>query len=285
MSSRTHLVHATCDQACRFCAQAGLPLSSEEFSGEACVVWLVGGEPTLAPGLESTVRQHAEAGRRIVLQTNAAQLDEKRLAALKSAGLSALHLSIHGPAEVHDFLTQTPGSHERHLAALESSQKLGLEAAVTSVISRPSYRSLHTLPSLLKSRGVACWRLQVPQIAGRLRTHFLRIYPRLALAMPHALHALDQAKKRNLPAQIINAPLCLVGPFSADAITTSDAGAFAEACSGCAARPQCAGLDAKYLARFHGDELRPRNAASTVVAIRPDLFAGIGPALIGDTTT
>ena len=76
------------------------------------------------------------------------------------------------------------------------------------------------------------------------------------MALPHALHAAERARRLGLPTVIVDAPRCLLGPFAAHAEVTR-ARAFAPACDLCAARAQCPGVDAGYLARFGADELTP----------------------------
>jgi hypothetical protein len=124
---------------------------------------------------------------------------------------------------------------------------------------------------------VAAWLLAVPRTAGGAADAFDRVVPRLGLAMPFALHALHTARTLALPAFVQGAPSCLLGPFAARALPDAPR-AYHEVCDGCRARTACSGVDPRYLARFGGDELTPREASAfdPVEAALLRLFVGVG---------
>jgi len=96
--------------------------------------------------------------------------------------------------------------------------------------------------------------VDVPRWRGRAATFPDRVVPRVALAIPFALHALDAAQALGLPAFMRGAPACLLGPFasrSLDEVPRS----FGDVCAGCPCRTSCSGVDAEYLARFGEGEL------------------------------
>lgn len=291
----TLLLALACDNRCLFCAQEGLPphaLGEDALGGRLPALraagfdalTFVGGEPALVPWLPRAVAAACAAGfARVGLQTNGrATSAPGALDRLSEAGLTDLHLSIHGAvARVHDYQTGVPGSFASALATLAAARRLGLPAAVTTVVTRSSFRVLGDLPRLLRSRGAAAWQLAFPADAGRAAESFDRVLPRLALAVPFVLHALEAALRLGLPAFVSGAPLCLLGPFASRALA-APAASFGPACEACAARPRCPGVPARYLARFDGDELRPRGAEGPRAAGREDdlasLFVGTGEA-------
>ncbi len=245
----------------------------------------VGGEPALDEALASKVAAaHARGFRRIGLQTNGRSLaDGGKLRSLADAGLTDLHLSLHGSdSAVHDYHTGRPGSFGELLTALHGARVHGLQTVVTTVLTRSNFRVLGNLPSLLAARGVAAWFVSVPVIAGRAAASRDRMAPRLGLAMPFALHALAAAHALKMPAWVVGAPLCLLGPFAAHALP-SEPRAYAPACEGCPARESCPGIDPDYLARFDGDELVARSAPAQPAAPPPEattaltsMFVGVG---------
>lgn len=298
----TLLLTLSCDSRCLFCAQDGLPhrtLDPEALAGRLDALraagfdglTFVGGEPALVPWLPRAVAAARAAGfSRIGLQTNGRRTaGAGLLAELARKGLTDLHLSIHGAvARVHDYHTGVPGSFMAALATLAAARRLGLTTAVTTVVTRSGFRVLGDLPHLLRSRGAAAWHLAFPVDAGRAAEAFDRILPRLALAVPFALHALEAALRLGLPAFVSGAPLCLLGPFAGRALA-APAGSFVPACEACAARPACPGVPARYLARFDGDELRARGTAVARLTEKEKslsaLFVGTGeaaPPPVGD---
>jgi hypothetical protein len=280
-----------CDNACLFCAQEGLPreafgddavaarLAAVRETGSRTVVF-VGGEPALDPRLEGLVRRARQMGfARVAVQTNGVALARGRaIAALAQAGLTDVHLSIHGAeARVHDWHTGRAGSFDAAVKTMADSRAAGLQVVVATVLTRSNFRVLSPIAKLLVSRGAAAWCIEVPRWRGRAATAPDSVVPRLALAIPFALHALDAARGSGLAAFLRGAPSCLLGPFAAKALDDAPR-SFDGRCEGCEARPRCCGVDAEYLARFGGEELSPvkpvpREAGRQAWA---ELFAGVG---------
>lgn len=157
-------------------------------------------------------------------------------------------IELHGAdAAVHDYHAG-PGSFAAAIAALVDTPA----ATVTTLVTRSSYRVLSALPALLQAHRVAHWRLPIATSS----THPARLVPRLAMALPFALHAVDRAGKLGVDAAIVDAPLCLLGPLAARAVVTAPR-SFPAPCTACTLRPRCGGVDPAYLARFGAAELSP----------------------------
>src|SRR5262249_11560430 len=151
------------------------------------------------------------------------QTHGRRLAALAAplaaAGLTDVLVSLHGAAAaVHDYHTGVDGSFDALLDGVDAARAAGLTVAATTVLTRSNFRVLAALPPLLDAHGVAAWLVTVPHTAGAAATAFNRVAPRLALALPFALHAVDAAARRGLAAFVAGAPLCALGPFAARAL-------------------------------------------------------------------
>ena len=277
----------TCDNRCVFCAQAGLadgaprPALEEELRrlrAEADELSFVGGEPTLDARLPEAVAQARAAGfARVGIQTNGRHL-AALAPALARAGLTDVHVSIHGaePA-VHDYHSGAPGSFAALVDGIAAARAARLTVAATTVLTRSNMRALSALPPLLGELDVAAWLVEVPRAAGRAAAAFDRVMPRLALALPFALHALDAARRLGLAALIRGAPLCRLGPLDGWRLA-DEPRSYGAACAACPARAACPGLDPIYLERFGGDELAPRSVAAplSVADERARLFVGIG---------
>ncbi len=259
----------SCDNACVFCGQQGLePLGPVDLDralaharGDTDEVTFGGGEPTLAPALpHAVVRARALGFARIGVQTHARHLASGALLDdLVSRGLTDVHVSLHGArADVHEYHTGVDGSYEGALAGARACVDRRLEVVVATVLTRSNARSLTALPALLRGLGISAWCLVVPRVAGRAVADFDRVYPRLGLALPYALHALQAARELGLVTWMRGAPACGLGPF-AEHTLEDEPRSYGQACEGCAARAQCPGLDGHYLARFDGDELRARD--------------------------
>jgi MoaA/NifB/PqqE/SkfB family radical SAM enzyme len=280
-----------CDSDCVFCAQDGLPrerepdervvaaLEAAHASGARAVTF-VGGEPARDNRLPAYVERARARFDRVGVQTNGVALADGSLAELRRRGLTDLHLSLHGAeAAVHDWHTQRPGSFDAASRTLSAARAAGLEVVVVSLLTRSSFRVLSNVPRMLASRGVAAWCVDVPRWRGRAATGADRVVPRLALALPFALHALDAAAKLGLPAFVRGAPRCLLGPFGARSLDVEPR-SFGPGCEGCPSRSMCAGVDAEYLQRFGPDELAPCGPMPASRSAREDAlracFVGVG---------
>ncbi|MCA9660363.1 MAG: radical SAM protein, partial [Myxococcales bacterium] len=209
------LAVAECDNRCLFCCREGLAEDLEAAAGDLAArlddararadeITFVGGEPSLlgggSDGGEGLVRAVAAARERgfraVGIQSHGRHL-APLIDRLIDAGLSDLHLSIHGDgAAVHDYHVGVDGAFDAVSRTLAAARRRRLEVAVTTVLTRSNLRNLAALPGWLRERGVAAWCVAVPVVAGGARRRFEALVPRLGMAVPHALRALDLARRR-----------------------------------------------------------------------------------------
>lgn len=279
-----------CDNACRFCGQHGVAIGdAEDWRGELEAaraggddeVTFVGGEPTGSAVLVDAIAAARSLGFVAVgVQTNARSLRDGALVrSLCDAGLTDVHVSVHGArAAVHDYHVGVDGAFADVDVALGRLRVEGITVVATTVITRSNARVLAELPAWLEHHGVRAWTIAVPHGAGRAATELDRVLPRLALALPFALHALDAAKKRGIEVAIEGAPACLLGPWIVES-RICVLRSFAAVCEGCGARGRCAGVDPAYLERFGADELRARDGSRelpSMSAAHVRMFVGAG---------
>ncbi len=276
-----------CDNACVFCCQDGLedegPSLDERIealaASEQDAVTLTGGEPLGVSDIEAILGRLKKSGfSRVGVQSNGALLGDDPTAAarLRDAGLTDVHLSLHGARpEVHDYHTGHPGSFARIGRALETARQAGLDVVCTTVLTRSNQAVLSELPTLLSAAGVKAWCISLPVAAGRAEDAAPRILPRLSVALPYALHALARARRAALPSFLSGAPLCLLGPFAEHALPAHPR-AYVAVCDACPSRARCPGVDALYVERLGGRELRSTNAPSGTLPAIASLFVGEG---------
>lgn len=175
-------------------------------------------------------------------------------------GLAELIVAVHGPtAACHELHTGIPGSFEAAARALGRARAGGQRAIVGTWVTRSSCRSLAPLVDWMLGHRVAGWVLGWPRVTPSRADEAARTVPRLGIAIPHALRAVQRAQTRGMPVVLVGIPSCVLGPF-AERCGPAGEGGFAEPCERCAARGGCSGIDPWYLDRFGAEELRPVEA-------------------------
>lgn len=146
-----------CNQKCLFCSNPDngriLSLKQAEYYVDDFVardyagIILTGGEPTLLAELDDLIRYANENGMPSRLITNGQKTaNYNYLKTLSEAGLTHLHLSVHSHREeVHDHLTQTPGSLRKQIKSLENAEKIGVRTDINTVINRRNADHLHEI--------------------------------------------------------------------------------------------------------------------------------------------
>jgi MoaA/NifB/PqqE/SkfB family radical SAM enzyme len=276
-----------CKQHCRFCSNppSGVELSEAELEDlvEDLVkrgydgVILTGGEPTIAPLLLPAVRRSRERGLFVRMITNGFRIaDATFLRELVEAGLTHVHLSLHScRPEIHDFLTQTPGSWQKIHEALGNVADLGITADINTVINAYNSDHLHETVMWVVDRHPIVrhfvWNNMDPNM-NRAERH-PDVIPRLGemeLSLRLAMEFLTAAG-RSFRAERV--PLCYMPAFAESSTETRkivkeeercirflDRKGFvlqkqflhgkAPACDACALDPVCAGL---YSMGYHYD--------------------------------
>jgi len=173
------------------------------------------------------------------------------------SGPPDLRLALHGPIAACHEQHAPPGSFAAAVGALARARSEGRRVVVTSWITRSTCRSLVELVDLLVGHGVAGWAVVWPRVHDPAGAAVARTVPRLGIAVPHALRAVDRAVRRGLPVAVVGVPSCALGPFAAQGLRAGEAGAYPAPCEGCAARSGCAGIDPWYVERFGARELHP----------------------------
>jgi radical SAM protein with 4Fe4S-binding SPASM domain len=161
-----------CNLSCRFC-YAGCRCSSRpteremstvevrdilsiiRYDAEVPSVSWTGGEPLLREDLVDLTRYASQIGLRVNLITNGTLLEAGIVSRLKDAGLKSAQVSLEGPdADVHDGLTQVPGSFDRTLNGIRLLKNAGLHVHTNTTVNRLNAPHLPELVRLVKDLGM-----------------------------------------------------------------------------------------------------------------------------------
>jgi len=111
-----------------------------------------GGEPTVHPDLPFLIGMAKEVGvQRVCIISNGWRLAEKSyVRSLRDAGLDEILFSLHGPnSEIHDRITDTPGSFRRMIDAFGHAAEEGVTVRTNTVVNRLNYDRLHEISGLV----------------------------------------------------------------------------------------------------------------------------------------
>jgi MoaA/NifB/PqqE/SkfB family radical SAM enzyme len=161
-----------CNNNCTICMLSGMkealpPIDFEDFKrvimgvrddGRYENLILSGAEVTTFDDLEKYVRFAASLGwfKKIQIQTNGRRLGDKEyLRRLVGWGVNEFFISIHGLKEVHDTITQAPGSFEETLKGLKNLQDHDVNVISNTVLTRVNLHDIPRLMTLLSRERVS----------------------------------------------------------------------------------------------------------------------------------
>jgi MoaA/NifB/PqqE/SkfB family radical SAM enzyme len=174
------VTNETCNQNCWFC-NGRRPAEDPHFVSRAAVrrriaeaqgrdtreIVLTGGEPTLRSDLADLVRQAAEGSARVVLETNAARIDEPRARDLATAGLTVARIQLVAWGDAADEISREPGGFAAALRGLRALAGAGVTIEVTTPVVRRNLNLVAAIPGQIVAGAlpVAALVLVVPATA------------------------------------------------------------------------------------------------------------------------
>ena len=244
-------------------------------------------EPTLNPDLPRLAKHAAEHGFETVsIITNGRRLGRgKLLDELLEAGVNCFHISIHAPAaELHDHITQTPGSFDQAVAGIRAIQKerrqrdvgLVLHTTVTNL----NIDIIGQMVPFIGQFAPDAYAMNALFISGRALDNVDDVGLDFHTMVDKLADALDGCDAP-FPVRVSEIPMCQAlgripnkhlsmreafhvppraddGTFlstEADAITRGFV--HGERCSSCFARDACDGIPQVYVERWGWDAFRP----------------------------
>ncbi len=138
-------------------------------SNEILVV-LTGGEPLLRQDLEAIARYAADLGLMVVVGTNGLLLDDRRVAALQDAGVSAVGISLDSLDPVyHDRFRGLPGAWRATLAGIDSCRRSGMMFQVHFTVTDDNAHELDDVIAFARDAGAAVLNVFFVVCTGRAR--------------------------------------------------------------------------------------------------------------------
>lgn len=147
-------VNGYCNQKCRTCYnsnEAGdmdraiIRSIAEDIAGCSINTEIIGGEPLMRDDIAEIVHEMKTIGEspRVSLYTNGVLANEEMVTKLKDAGLDAATVTLHSHIEeLHDSITQIPGSYQQTLLGIKEFQKAGIKVYVATVVHKENLDSI-----------------------------------------------------------------------------------------------------------------------------------------------
>ena len=180
-------------------------------------VWLSGGEPALRKDLLSLAQLCRDLGLGLGLITNGRMLAyPDLLQGLLAAGLDRLHVSLHGPAPIHDALVRVPGAFAQTAAALALLEGRAVDTTINTVVCRTNLGSLRALARDPVLSGHH-WKLSVVEPRGAAGADPSSLVPHPEAAAQAIQDAFAQALEAGHPRAALawdGLPRCTMLPWA-----------------------------------------------------------------------
>ncbi len=293
-----------CNNRCQFCMQANkreMPVrTTQEIEREMFkarkrgrdYLELIGGEVTIRPDIVRLITFAKNLGfSTIMMATNGRMFSYPKLAkAILKAGVNSLVFSIHGHTpELHDWLTQVPGSFLQLKKGVENVQKISEELGLNihlgsnTCIVKQNYKFFPEIGEYIRSLGIGDAEfIFVDPSEGAAHDYFDEFVPKISEVAEYAHRCLDIGKRDNLRHWHIRyVPLCYfqnyldqiselheVSTFQTEHVAQDfynpDAAkgravvgrAKTKKCEGCKLYQKCEGVWKEYLKHFGDEELK-----------------------------
>ena len=118
---------------------------------------LIGGEPSIYPKIERVIRKISDRRIRSSMVTNGRKLDDYDFVQkIGDSGLTSLTVSIEGSnSEIHDSITNVPGSFYQTLNGIDNSLKYGFPTCTETTMCKENERDIENIVGLLEERNLS----------------------------------------------------------------------------------------------------------------------------------
>ncbi len=214
-----------CNNNCRFCVQANkrhlgnktteeIKKDLEEAYKNGCKgVVFTGGEITIRPDIFEIVSYAKKLKyNTIQIQTNGRMFYYKKFCEkIIEAGANEFAPALHGhTAELHDYLTRSPGSFKQITIGMMHLKDLGQKLITNTVVVKPNYRHIPKIMKLLLKIGTNQHQFAFVHILGNAEKYADKIVPYKTLAIPYIKKAIDIGNKHNILVMVEAMPYCLM---------------------------------------------------------------------------
>ncbi|MDD5770533.1 MAG: radical SAM protein [Candidatus Gracilibacteria bacterium] len=221
-------VNRHCNNSCHFCSnpsngnnitlERGIELVDDFIKKEYNGIIFTGGEPTLSSDLPKWIEYSVSKNMECRIISNGMMCSSfDYVKRLKDAGLSLVHFSLYSYIpEIHDFLTDTPGSYKKLLKSIQNALKLGIRVQINSVINKYNQDHLDkTVKFIMKNFPQInhfVWNNLDPQMMRQTDTA-LSTLPDFEFASISLKKAMEFLESKNKTFRVERLPICFMRGF------------------------------------------------------------------------
>jgi len=217
-----------CNNRCVFCVQGDKRYSCpnksdqeirkilERMAKDYDGLVFTSGEPTVRPELIDWIKYAKKLGYKFIqIQSNGRMFSYKDYCkALIKAGANEFSPALHGSnAQIHDSLTQVPGSFKQTVQGIKNLRELGQYILTNSVVARMNYKDLPSLAKLLVNLKVDQYQfafMHINQIIAHNKKLIDKIVPRYKEAVPYMKKGIDIGVKAGIRVMVEAVPYCFM---------------------------------------------------------------------------
>lgn len=215
----------SCNNNCRFCVQAHKrPLgdrTTKEIKNEMdeaiknnCEgIVFTGGEPTIRKDIIELVKYANDSGYRVIqIQSNGRMFSYVNFVKkLIKSGANEFSPALHGhKADMHDWLTRSPGSFDQVVEGIKILRELDQYILTNSVVNKLNYKYLPELAKLLVSLKVDQFQMAFIHAIGNAWENFDSMVPRKSDVKPHMHKSLEIGKNSGTGMMVEAYPFCFM---------------------------------------------------------------------------
>jgi len=214
-----------CNNNCRFCVQADNKFKGnrrkedifkdmEDALKTGCEgVVLTGGEVSIREDFFELLSHARSLGfKSIQVQSNGSRFYYKDFCEKAiAAGMTEFAPAIHGHIpELHDYLTQAPGSFRQTYQGIKNMVGLGVPVITNTVVVKPNYHYLPDIASMLVELGVKQYQFAFMHAMGNALKNFDQMMPPVSLAAPYIHKGLQIGINKKIMVMAEAMPFCVM---------------------------------------------------------------------------
>ncbi|MCU0285177.1 MAG: radical SAM protein [Acidobacteria bacterium] len=186
----------------------------EEYRDQGYVaVNLHGGESTTRPDFFEILQKIKDCGYlKVILQTNGRKISKMEYAEkVVGLGVTKFVVSIHGSSpEIHDNITQTPGSLKHAVKGIKNMKTLGIHVRTNSVMSKLNDKDFPAIMKLLLKLNIDHINISGIHTAGAAFKNFHQVVPKYVDIFPYLEEAVDIVTAAGVTLTLEGFPFCMI---------------------------------------------------------------------------